>query len=265
MPADRSQKAAWRKADRLARIAVAAGLADRDPETSGEMLIPLLDDLHASRKAPRGLAALLARFAELLPAAADTGHPYEARLNELKDAGLAYADKNGPETWLPETVLVHALLRIGAGEDPGRQLDWLTRDLANRGPEHFPTAALAVVHAARGDVEAARRVAEQPSAPWTRAAALAAVAGHLARVPVRPVPGTHPGQTDPLTRAVQHLALTSSPYTSADTQAVTGFLHQALDTDGWYHALPVLAQIEPDAVARVRDTALVHVRAAAGS
>ncbi|MFD8978463.1 hypothetical protein [Streptomyces sp. NPDC059564] len=265
MPVDRSQKAAWRKADRLARIAVAAGLSDHDPDSASDLLLRLLDDLYAGRKAPRALAALLARCAELLPAVAHAGHPHEARLHELKDAAVAYADQNGPQTWQPESALVHALLRIGAGEDPGRQLDWLTRDLANRGPEHFPTAALAVVHAVLGDIEAARRVAGRPTDPRTCGAALAALAGHLARVPVHPLPGTDATQADPFTRTIRHLALAVSPYASPDPQAAASFLHQALATAGWHHALPALAQVEPEAVLRVRDIAAVHARAAGGS
>ncbi|MFD7262681.1 hypothetical protein [Streptomyces sp. NPDC059874] len=267
VPTDRSKKAAWKQADRLARIAVAAGLAERDPRRSGELLFPLLEDLYAGRQSPQGMFTLLARFAGLLPAvaaaAADGEHPYDRLLHEVKEAGIAYADRKDPKTWLPETVLVHALLRIGAGEEPGRQLDWLTSDLANRGHEHFPTAALAVVHAARGDIEAARTVAERLTDPRTRAAALAAVAGHLARVQVRPLPAIEPAaQPDPFTRTIEHLALDITPHASADERAATGFLHQILNTVGWYHALPVLAQVEPEAVARVRDIALVHARAA---
>ncbi|MBT2478160.1 hypothetical protein [Streptomyces sp. ISL-94] len=264
MPADRSKRAAWRRADRLARIAVAAERAKCDPQMSGELLLPLIDDLYAGRKSPRGVSALLARFAELLPAVSGAGHSYEVRIQEVMEEGLAYADKS-PETWQPDTVLVHALLRIGAGEDPGWQVDWLTRDMANRGPEHFPTAGLAVVHTARGDIEAARRVAERPTNPRTRAVALTAVAGHLARVPVRPVPGIDPSQTDPFNRTIQNLALDVTSHAPADRRAATGFLHWSLDTVGWYHALPVLAQVEPEAVARVRDIGVVHARAVGGT
>lgn len=267
LPTDRGKKAEWRRADRLARIAVAAGLAERDPRRSDKLLLPFLQDLYASKASPQGTFTLLARFADLLPAvtatASDGEHPYDVLLHELKGAGLDYADWKDPKTWQPETVLVHALLRIGAGEDPGRQLDWLTRDLVNRGPEHFPTAALAVVHAARGDVETARRVAERLTDPRSRAAALTAVAGNVARIPVRPLPAAGPaGQPDAFTRTIEHLALEVTAHAWADERAATGFLHQILNTPGWHHALPLLAQVAPEAIAGARDIAAVHTRAA---
>ncbi|MFG2669051.1 hypothetical protein ACGFY6_33030 [Streptomyces sp. NPDC048387] len=260
-PVDRSKRAEWRKADREARIAVAVGLSTHDPEASSRLLFPFLDALEAGRRAPRGEAALLGRLAEFLPAGPGAGRQYEARLQELGDAGLAYADKSGPETWQPETVLVHALLRIGAGEDPGTQLDWLTRDMTIRGCEHFPTTALAVVHAARGDVVAAQEVAGRLTDSRTRGAALTAVAGHLARVPVRPVFGAGQGHLDSFTRAVQSLALSVTSHASGDRQAAARLLQQGLETAGWYHALSALAQIEPAAITCVRDIAAAHVHA----
>lgn len=264
VPTDRSMKAAWRQADRLARIAVAAGLAESDPQRSDRLLLPFIEDLRAGKASPQGTSTLLARLAPLLLVLAEAygERPYDPLLNEVKEAGLAYEHRN-PNTWQPETVLVHALLRIGAGEDPGRQLDWLTRHLANRGPEHFPTTALAVVHATAGDLEAARCAAELLTDPRARASALAAVAGHLARIPVRPLPAVGPAtQPDPFTRTIECMALEVTPHTSADERAAAGFLHRSLNTAGWHHALPVLAKVAPEAVARVRDIAVVHGRTA---
>ncbi|UQW99417.1 hypothetical protein [Streptomyces sp. RerS4] len=258
MPTDGSMKVAWRTADRPARIAVASGLVEHDLRMAGQLLLPILDELHASGKAPGRAAALLGRFAALLPAEAGIRHLDADRFDEVREAGLAYADKGGRENWRPETVLVHALLRIGAGEDPGQQVDWLVRDLGNRGTEHFPTAALAVVHAARGDIESAGRLAERPTEVRTRAVALTALAGHLARVPVRPVPEIDPAHPDAFTVTVRHLALSVTPYASDDERAAMRFLHLSLETPGWYHALPVLARVAPEAVARVRDVAAVH-------
>lgn len=265
VPTDRSKKAEWRRTDRLARIAVAAGLAEHEPQRSGELLLPLLEDLHAGMRSPQGMFTLLGRFAALLPAVAavDGELPYGPLLHEVKDAGLGYADRKDPKTWQPETVLVHALLRISAEEDAGLQLDWLARDLTNRGPEHFPTAALAVVHAAQGDVDTALGVATRLTDPLRRAAALTAVAGHLARLPVRPLPADDPAaQPDPFTRTIEHLALDVTPDARADEQAARRFLHLSLTTTGWYHALRVLPQVEPEAVARARDIAIVHSRTA---
>ncbi|MFJ3841373.1 hypothetical protein ACIPY6_38505 [Streptomyces sp. NPDC090054] len=258
-PKDPGMKAAWRQADRLARIAVASGLAEQDPQTAGQLLLPMLDELHASRKAPRGAATLLGRFAALLPAETGLRHLDAGRFDQVRQAGLSNADTGDPTSWHPESVLVHALLRIGAGEDPGPQVNWLARDLGNRGPEHFPTAALAVVHAARGDIEAAAHVTELPMEEGTRAVALAAVAGHLARIPVRPVPGADPARTDPFTRTIQDLAMRVTSYVTADERTAARFLHLSLKSDGWYHALPVLARLEPEVVVRVRDIMAARV------
>ncbi|MFD3874273.1 hypothetical protein [Streptomyces sp. NPDC058623] len=263
-PKDPGMKAAWRQADRLARIAVASALAEQDPQTAGQLLLPMLDELHASRKAPRGAATLLGRFAALLPAETGLRHLDAGRFDQVKQAGLGIADRGDPTSWHPESVLVHALLRIGAGEDPGPQVNWLARELGNRGPEHFPTAALAVIHAARGDTEVAARVTELPMEEGTRAVALAALAGHLARVPVRPVPAADPARTDPFTRTIQDLALRVTSYVAADEGAAARFLHLSLKSDGWYHALPVLARLEPEVVVRVRDIVAVRVDAEGG-
>ncbi|MFF4323201.1 hypothetical protein [Streptomyces sp. NPDC001568] len=143
-------------------------------------------------------------------------------------------------------------------------MNWLARDLGNRGPEHFPTAALAVVHAARGDTEAAARVTELPMEEGTRAVALAAVTGHLARVPVRPVPGADPARTAPFTRTIQDLAMRVTPYVTADERTAARFLHLSLKSDGWYHALPVLARLQPEVVTRVRDMVAASVGAEGG-
>ncbi|HEY9370585.1 hypothetical protein [Streptomyces sp.] len=257
-PPDRAKKAAWRKADRLARIAVASELATYAPDAASKLVLSLLNDLNATRETPRGTRSLLARLAGLLPAAVDAASPYKSILDAVKEAGLAYTQLS-PETWLPETVLVHALLRTGAEEDPGLQLHWLNRDMANRDPEHFPTAALAVAHAALGDTESARHVAERLTNPHARAAALTAVAGHLSRVPVRPLPADGPAQADPFTHTVRHLADAIS-LTPADNNTAAELLHQSLTTTGWHHALPALAHIEPEAITHISRIATAHAQ-----
>ncbi|MFD8955275.1 hypothetical protein ACFV0B_41215 [Streptomyces xanthophaeus] len=259
-PVDRSRRAQWRKTDRSARIAVATELAARRPRTSADLLLPLAKEVHALRRSSRS-QGLLSRFAELLPAAVDAYSQQELLLDEVKEEALVRMARGGPLTWSPEEALVCALLRIGAGDDPGTQLDWLERDMANRGSGHFPAPALAVLHAARGDIASAERVAAQCPNPRHRAAVLNAVAWHLARVPARPLPAPDPVRTDPFTRTIQHLALNATPSASADSQTALWFLSQALNTADWYQALPVMAHVEPEAVARVRDIVVVHVRA----
>ncbi|MGW8745930.1 hypothetical protein [Streptomyces sp. NPDC055794] len=260
-PADRSRRAEWRQTDRSARIAVAAELGPSHPQLSTNLLLPLLEQLHASLTAPRS-QSLLVRLAELLPAATYILGRSQELTSEVKAGALNRMTKGGPPTWQPEEVLVHALLRISDGHDPSRQLNWLELDMRHRGTTHFPATALAVLHAAHGDADAAKNVANQIPEPRRRAAALSAVARYFTRFPARPLPGTDPTRTDPFTRSIQHLALTATPSASADRRTAVQFLSQALNTSGWHHGLPVLAGVEPRAVSPVRDILLVHTRAA---
>ncbi|MFE5793709.1 hypothetical protein ACFQ8C_14200 [Streptomyces sp. NPDC056503] len=103
-----------------------------------------------------------------------------------------------------------------------------------------------------------------PAVPRHRAAAPAAVASHVARVPVRPFPVPGPSGTDPFTRAVQHLALRATPLTSPAPEATLGPLGRVLATAGRHHALPVLARLVPEAVEAVHGIAVVHLGAAGG-
>ncbi|MFE1391031.1 hypothetical protein ACFW5M_33405 [Streptomyces albogriseolus] len=262
-PADRSRRAEWRQTDRSTRIAVAAELGPSHPQMSTDLLLPLLEQLHASRTAPRS-QGLLIRLAELLPATPHNLGRSEELTSEVKAEALNRMTRGGPPTWQPEEVLVHALLRIGDGHDPGQQVNWLEQDMRHRGTIYFPVAALAVLHAALGDADAAESVANQIPDPRRRAAALSAVARHFTRIPTRTLPGTDPTRTDPFTRSIQHLALSVTPSASTDRRTAVHFLSPALNTSGWYHGLRVLAQVEPMAIPPVRDIFLVHTRAALG-
>ncbi|MFD6279869.1 hypothetical protein ACFWFI_30540 [Streptomyces sp. NPDC060209] len=254
------RQVAWRKADRAARIAVAAELATHDPEAAGELIHPLLKRLDAARHAIHSEGAL-ASLAELLPATAHLPSAQQSLFDTVMERARAQVTRSSPQSWHPESVLLDAFFRIGAGEEPARQLDWLAGNLANRGTRLFPTASLAVLHAALCDTTTAQRVAALPAAPHQKAAALTAVASHLARVPSRPCPVPDSIGTDRFTHTIQHLALKMTPATRPDNEAPMKLLHHALTTAGWYHSIPVLARLAPEAIAAVRDTAMVHLRA----
>ncbi|MFI2738801.1 hypothetical protein [Streptomyces sp. NPDC018711] len=262
-PDDAGKRAAWRKTDRAARIAIATDLAALAPETAGELIHPLLKRLAATRHAIRS-QGLLTRLVELLPAA-DRLPPEQRQLFDTAwEEARAQATRSSPQSWQPEDVLVQAFLRIGSGEDPGRQLDWLAHDMANRTTEHFPIAALVVLHAALGDTVSAERVAALPAVPQHRAIALTAMASHLTRVPVRPCPVPDPSGAGLFTRTIQHLALKTTPATPPATQAAVNPLRHALTTAGWHHAIPILPRLAPEAVTAIRDIAVVHHRASGG-
>lgn len=258
-PGGAGTRAAWRKADRAVRIAVAAELAALDPEAAGEVLLPVLKRLDAARKTTIRSQALLTDVVEVLPAAGRLPDGVRELFDDVMEEARTQAARSGPRSWRPEDVLVVAFLRLEAGDPPGRQVDWLRQELRNRGAEHFPTAALAVLHAALGDVAAAEAIAVLPAVAHHRAAALTAVASHLARVPVRPFPVPGPIGTDSFTRAVRHLALTATPLATPAPEAALGPLGRALTTAGWSHALPVLARVAPEAVGAVHEIAAVHL------
>ncbi|WP_406152167.1 hypothetical protein [Streptomyces sp. NBC_01012] len=251
---------AWQKADRAARIAVAAELATHDPEAAGELIHPLLKRLDATRHAIHSEGPLTS-LAELLPATAHLPSAQQSLFDAVMERAREQVAKSSPQSWRPESVLLDAFLHIGAGEEPARQLDWLTRDLANRGARLFPTAALAVLHAALCDTATAQRVAALPAAPHQKAAALSAVASHLARVPSRPCPVPDSIGTDRFTHAIQHLALKVTSATRPDNETPIKLLHHALATGGWHHAIPVLARLAPQAIAVVRDITATHLGA----
>ncbi|MFB8211514.1 hypothetical protein [Streptomyces sp. NPDC056010] len=249
-PQSSGGRAAWRMADRAARAAVAAELASHDPEAAYELIRPELERLHASRNAIRS-HGLLPSLAELLPAVADLPPHQQPLFHELMAAAREQVARSNPDSWRPEELLVHAFLLIGDGEEPTRQLDRLTQNMAHRGAEHSPTAALAVLHAALGDHTAAHRVAMSPAAPHHRAAALSAVAAHLARVPCRPCPVPDPVGSDAFTHTIQYLALHTTRATPAAARPATRALRPALATSGWHHTIPALSRIAPDAIATI--------------
>ncbi|MFF8415183.1 hypothetical protein [Streptomyces omiyaensis] len=189
--------------------------------------------------------ALLGPLAELLLLATRLPAEQQELLGTAMATAQAQLNQRSARSWQPEDVLVQAFLRIEAGEEPDRQLAWLTQDLTNRGTGHFPTAALALLHTALGDLEAAERVAALPAARHQRATVLTAVASHLARIPCRPSPLPHTAGTDPFTRAISNLALKTTPAAPPDHDTASTMLHRVMSTPTWHQALPALARLTP--------------------
>jgi tetratricopeptide (TPR) repeat protein len=251
-------RAAWRKADRAARIAVAAELTAHAPETAGELILPLMKRLDAARSAIQS-QGLLTALVELLPAITHLPLQEQRFFDAIMEEAREQAARSSPQSWRPEDVLIQAFLRIGDGKDPNRQMVWLERDMANRGTRHFPIAALAVLHAAVYDSTAAQRIALLPAAPHHRAVALTAVASHLAGIPCRPCPEPNPFGTDPFVRTVRYLALKTTKATHSAHQDAIQTLHHALTAAGWIHTIPALAHLAPESILAIRDITLTHL------
>ncbi|MFJ9035937.1 hypothetical protein ACIRF8_05040 [Streptomyces sp. NPDC102406] len=250
-------RAAWRTTDRAARITVATELAPHAPEQAETLLLPLLERLHAASRTIRS-TGLLSSLAELLPAADHLPTAPRQLLETLLEQARDQTSRHSPHSWLPEDVLVHALLRLKAGDHPDLQLTWLTRDLASRGPEHFPTPALAVLHATLGDPHTALHTAQQPTNPLQRALALTAVAAHHARLPLRPHPTTDPTGHSHYTRAIQHLAHTATTL-PPDHQAAAQALHHVLTSPAWHHAIHPLHKLSPETLTTIRNITITHL------
>ncbi|MFE5977249.1 hypothetical protein ACFQ64_34395 [Streptomyces sp. NPDC056460] len=257
-PTGAGQRAAWRKADRAVRIATATELAPLAPTVAGELLLPVMKSLHASQHAIQS-HGLLSSIAELLSVAPHLPPEEQALLDSLSETAQAQMSRRSPHSWQPEDVLVQAFLHTGKGVDPGRQLTWLTQDLNNRGPEHFPTAALALLHAAIGNTETAEHTATLPATPHHRATALTALASHLARTPCRPSPLPRPTGADSYTRAIRNLALWTTTGTTPDHQAASNMLRHVMSTPAWHQALPTLTRLTPEAISPIPNILATHL------
>ncbi|MFD7020514.1 hypothetical protein [Streptomyces sp. NPDC059928] len=256
-PGGATARASWRRVDRAARISVATELTTHAPQAAAALLHPLLKRLKASCRTPRS-HGLLSSVAELMPAAAHLPPETQQLFATALEQTRAQVSRTSPHSWQPEDILVHAFLRIAAGEDPNTQLNWLTHDIASRGPEHFPTPALAVLHATLGDSHTALQVAKQPATPMIQAAALTALASHSTRIPVRPHPLPDPTGRMHFTRAIQHLALNTPPL-QPEPEAPSEAVHHLLTTPGWHHALQVLHKLAPEAITKIYNITATHL------
>ncbi|MGI5144242.1 hypothetical protein [Streptomyces sp. CA-106110] len=243
---------------RRALVAVAAGLRSHDPATAAGIIDRQLERLLAADASLWQRGGHIAELAELLAALGDADPQSGDRLREAVDQIWAtlQASKTHPGA---ESFLV--LLLLNAPEQRAkaqRTLATLERSWAGIPPWGLPTGAIAIAHAAFGDLGAARESANSLNVPYDRAEAFAAVAGYLTGQPPGLRAVSESAETA-FTQIFHSLALSQLPPNTAQTaQAVLTFTADALAGDGWYHALPVLARIAPAAVQKVRDIVFAH-------
>ncbi|MET8977389.1 hypothetical protein ABZX85_17385 [Streptomyces sp. NPDC004539] len=242
---------------RRALVAVAAGLCSHDPATAAHIIDHQRELLLASTS-PQGPGGRIADLAELLAALQGTDAACAERLRDA--VGRAWEQLKETRTPLDaEDFLVLLLLSApGQGEQARQTLTQWEDNRASVPPWELPTAAVAIAHAAFGDLEAARRCASSLNVPYDRAKAFAAVASYLTGAPtslrcVSESTSTAFAQTFRILAHSQVPADTARPAQEAGSFAV-----DALAGDGWYHVLPVLARIEPASVVRVRDIVFAH-------
>ncbi|WP_424642513.1 hypothetical protein [Embleya sp. AB8] len=246
-----------------AHTAVIAGLAHHDSTAAIEFVDTELTRLLGQHTRLGRLAQVpdaLVQLATLL-AVVTTDPPTRQRVLDAIECTAGSPDE--PAQNRMEDALIHGVLSAERGTDHATALRQLVRrtdaGFRHLHPEQCPLAGLAVVHALLGDLAGAYAAANRLTTPATRAAAFAAVAAHLHRVPAHLAPAPHLPDPDPTLQLLRILALSvATAHPDADAHAEP-FLRAALAGTGWQHTLPVLTRIAPEAVDRIREITFTHL------
>ncbi|MEV7863730.1 hypothetical protein AB0O86_34300 [Streptomyces hirsutus] len=236
-------------------IAVAAGLRSHDPATAAHLI-----DQERQRMLVRA-SEPGSRITELAELAAAIGDAHPASRQQIDKAieHIWAEDRAAQKQATLEEILVAVIVASPTQQREAHQAlerSWHTWSQAP--PAEIPIDAFAVAFAAFQDFEAAHRAAQLHRDPADRAQALAAVAAYLTHTSTQLQP-LWDSSTTAFTDTLRYLALLDIPPNTAQAAAwAHRFLAKALASDGWHHALPVLARIDPDAVRRVRDLVFTH-------
>ncbi|MFD3627325.1 hypothetical protein [Streptomyces sp. NPDC058698] len=240
-------------------VAIAACLRSYDPATA----VDLIDRQRERLLTPdphRGWSGRIAELSELLTAIGDADAGCADRLHQAAQH-VAQRLKES-DTWLDTEDLLTVLL-LHAREEPDDARSTLTsweQKSTGSAPWGLPTGAIAVAHAALGNLDAARLRARRHNVPYDRAEAFAAVAGYLTPIAsgIRVISAS---TSTAFTETFRTLALILIPPDTAETvQKARQFAASALAGDGWHCALPALACLAPAAIERVRDIVFTHRR-----
>ncbi|MCT9092961.1 trypsin-like peptidase domain-containing protein [Streptomyces sp. ASQP_92] len=227
----------------LARALAAEGFWSYDPEAAQSLVDAFLTTGKGSVQAAHLLAVT---------------KPYdETRSRALTERLCEEVAKNRQYGTAVLRCLLSATLDPAAAR---RDLDRLALEPA--GVAYAPSAtALALACAALGDPAAALAIALGRTREEERAEVLGHLAAHAAGISAETlVPSP---LRDPLTyqRPVLRLAaFLFPPPGGSDLPRARELLADALTRDGWHHAIPVLAAIDPEAVLRARDVLFTHLR-----
>ncbi|MFE3547388.1 hypothetical protein ACFXN2_01815 [Streptomyces kronopolitis] len=238
-------------------VAIAAGLRSYDPATAVDLIDRQRERL-LTADPHRGWSGRIARLSELLAANADADAGCADRLHQAAEH-MAQQLKES-DTWLDtEDLLTVLLLHAREERDDARSTltSWEQKSTGSA-PWGLPTAAIAIAHAALGNLDAARLRARRHNVPYDRAEAFAAVAAYLAGTPagLRTVSAS---TSTAFNETFRTFALTHIPPDTTETaREARQFTASALAGDGWHCTLDVLARIEPAAVERVRDIVFTH-------
>ncbi|MFE7461463.1 hypothetical protein [Streptomyces sp. NPDC057554] len=248
-----------------AQAAVAVGLGPYDPEAAARIVGQQLAGMNRVAALVPGGERHLPRIMGLLLALPDPRRPGSDMCAALR--GLCAGPAESVQGRDMRAVLFQALLDLAgccSGVVPlGGRLDRWERYVSSTPlPDGvLPVAEWAVLHAVRGDVPGARGAAGRASTPERRAAALAAVATYLARVPVV-VPAAD-GWAPQDTSVLRFLALADALVTEGtggarDEPEARRLVREVLAGEHWRYALPLLPRLAPEALPRLAELGLVH-------
>lgn len=240
-------------------VAIAAGLRSYDPATAVDLIDRQRERL-LTADPHRGWSGRIADLSELLAAIDDADAGCADRLN-LAVEHVAQQFRESDTRLDTEDLLTVLLLHAREERDDARStLTSWERKSTDGAAWGLPTGAVAIAHAALGNLDAARLRARRHNVPYDRAEAFAAVAGYLAGTPagLRTVSAS---TSTAFTETFRTLALTQVPPDTTETaQKARQSTASALAGNGWHCALPVLACLAPAAVERVRDIVFTHRR-----
>ncbi|WP_328936432.1 trypsin-like peptidase domain-containing protein [Streptomyces tauricus] len=255
-----------------ARVEAAGGLWAHDPSGAARLVNDLLGDVLDG--VPGGASGVgrdsVLPLVRLLVAVGPHDGELGARVRQVlhspavldpsEDVGTGYRGHDGLHPASRE-VLLSLLTATTDPTGARRRLDGIRRYAPPRPGGARAVSGSALVHAALGDHESAWTMAARGEDAEQRATAFAHLAAYAAllpgdRVPV-PVPLHDPSDVVLLARRLATLLF--PPPAGPDLPRARGLLAEALSPEGWQHALPVLAAIDPDAVLRVRDVVFAHL------
>jgi hypothetical protein len=121
-------------------------------------------------------------------------------------------------------------------------------------------AVVAMAQAALGDHDVAAATVQRINDEERRSETLAHLAAYAACVPGDAMASPlYENAGNCLAPARSLAALVLPPPRGPDPARARAHLDEAVTPEGWHHAIPVLADIEPDAVLRVRDVVFAHL------
>ncbi|MEU0027478.1 hypothetical protein [Streptomyces sp. NPDC006335] len=240
-------------------VAIAAGLRSYDPVLAVDLIDRQRERL-LTADPHRSWSGRMVDLSELIAAIADADAGCVDRLHQAAECVAQQLSTS--VTWLDTEDRLTVLLLLAREErDEVRStlMSWEQKSTGSA-PWGLPTGAIAIAHAALGNLDAARHRANRHNVPSDRAEAFAAVAGYLAGMPagLRTVSDS---TSTAFTETFRTFALTHIPPDTTETaKEARKFTASALRGDGWHCALDILAHIAPAAVERVRDIVFAHRR-----